>query len=49
MRCERCRRLLTEETADRRIVHGASGPGRTIILCKELCRSSPGQPRRYPS
>jgi hypothetical protein len=49
VRCARCNRPLTEETADRYPIHGASTAGRTVILCKYSCKRSRATPPSYPT
>ncbi|MEU2248909.1 hypothetical protein [Streptomyces sp. NPDC019224] len=49
MRCHRCDRALTEETATRYPIEGASGPARIVVLCKTPCRRSPSHPPSYPT
>lgn len=49
MRCHNCGRPLSEATADKRVIDGGSGPGRTVVLCPYSCKRSRTTPPSYPT
>ncbi|WP_185993043.1 hypothetical protein [Streptomyces sp. 130] len=49
MICARCEKPMEPDESEVYDIPGATGPGISLRMHRELCDPAPGQPHRYPT